>query len=79
VTATWICLKLGAGVSREEESQLVLEYQAKWREESLSWAEFEKAITRECEQVLDIADAALATSKNLVALRLPDLSTVTEP
>ncbi|HKW34886.1 MAG TPA: hypothetical protein VJN92_17885 [Candidatus Acidoferrum sp.] len=59
-----------SGVSREEESRLVLEYQGKWREESLSWAEFEKAITRECEQVLDIADAALATSKDWVALRL---------
>jgi hypothetical protein len=59
-----------SGVSREEESRLVLEYQAKWREESLSWTEFEKAITRECEQVLDIADAALAMSTDSVALRL---------
>jgi hypothetical protein len=59
-----------AGVSREDESRLVLEYQAKWREESFSWMEFEKAITRECEQVLDIADAALVTSKESVALRL---------
>jgi|GEM_PF-1280187 hypothetical protein len=59
-----------AGVSREEESRLVLEYQAKWREESLSWAEFEKAVTPECEQVLDIADAVLATSEHSVALRL---------
>jgi hypothetical protein len=58
------------GVSREEESRLVLEYQAKWREESFSWTDFEKAITRDCEQVLDIADATLATSKNAVALRL---------
>ena len=58
------------GVSREEESRLVLEYQAKWREESFSWTEFEKAITRECRQVLDIADAALATSKESVALRM---------
>jgi hypothetical protein len=58
------------GVSREEESRLVLEYQAKWREESFSWTEFEKVIARECEQVLDIADAALATSKDSVALRL---------
>jgi hypothetical protein len=58
------------GLSHEEESRLVLEYQAKWREESLSWTEFEKAITRECEQVLDIADAAFATSKDLIALRL---------
>lgn len=59
-----------AGVSREEESRLVLEYQGKWREESFSWSEFEKTVTRECEQVLDIADAALATSKDSVALRL---------
>jgi hypothetical protein len=59
-----------SGVSREEESRVVLEYQAKWREESLSWTEFEKAVTRECEQVLDIADAALATSRDSVALRL---------
>ena len=58
------------GLSHEEESRLVLEYQAKWREESLSWTEFEKAITLECEQVLDLADAALATSKELIALRL---------
>ena len=58
------------GVSHEEESLLVLEYQAKWREESFSWTEFEKAITRECEQVLDIIDAALATSQDSVALRL---------
>ena len=58
------------GVSREEESRLVLEYQSKWREESFSWTEFEKGITRECEQVLDIADGALATSKDSMALRL---------
>jgi hypothetical protein len=36
----------------------------------LSWVEFEKAISRDCEQVLDIADAALATSNDSVALRL---------
>jgi hypothetical protein len=58
------------GVSREEESRLVLEYQEKWREESYSWPEFEKAITRECEQVLDIADTTLATSTDSIALRL---------
>jgi hypothetical protein len=58
------------GVSHEAESRLVLEYQAKWREESFSWADFEKSITREYAQVLDIADATLATSKESVALRL---------
>jgi hypothetical protein len=58
------------GVSLEEESRFVLEYQAKWREESFSWPEFEKAITRECAQVLDIADTALASSADSIALRL---------
>lgn len=58
------------GVSHEEESRLVLEYQAKWREESFSWADFEKEVTREYEQVLDIMDATLATLKESVALRL---------
>ncbi len=59
-----------SGVSHEQESRLVLEYQAKWREESLSWTDFEEVVTRECEQVLDIADATLATLKGSVALRL---------
>src|SRR5271156_1842261 len=63
-------LSIPPGVSREEESRLVLEYQAKWREESFSWTELEKLVPRECEQVLDISDAALATSKESVALRL---------
>jgi len=30
-----------AGVSSEEEARLITEYQAKWREESLSWGELE--------------------------------------
>jgi hypothetical protein len=34
-----------AGASREEESQLIADYQAKWREESISWTEFESKIT----------------------------------
>ena len=59
-----------SGVSHEEESRLVLEYQAKWREESFSWTDFEKVVTRESDQVLDIMDAALATSRDSVALRL---------
>jgi hypothetical protein len=50
------------GISREQESQLVEEYQSKWREESLSWTKFEGSITRENEQVLDISDASLAIS-----------------
>jgi len=60
-----------AGVSREEESPLVAEYQAKWREESASWKDFEASVTREDEQVFDISDAAVAVSqKGLVALRI---------
>jgi hypothetical protein len=60
-----------AGVSREEESRLIAEYQSKWREESLSWSELESAVTTECKQVIDIADATLAASAdNSVALRI---------
>jgi hypothetical protein len=50
------------GLSVEEQRRVVSEYQAKWREESASWNEFESRITREDEQVFDISDAALATS-----------------
>ena len=49
-------------LSREEEHQLVAEYQSKWREESATWSDFESQITRENEQVFDISDAALAIS-----------------
>ncbi|HEY2545105.1 MAG TPA: hypothetical protein VGI46_03475 [Candidatus Acidoferrum sp.] len=59
------------GASREEESRLVAEYQAKWREQSASWEDFEAVVTRQDEQVFDISDAAVATSQTtLVALRL---------
>ena len=60
-----------AGATREEEARLIAEYQSKWREESLSWSELENAVTTECQQVIDIADATLATSAdNSVALRI---------
>jgi hypothetical protein len=63
-----------AGVAREEESRLIAEYQSKWREESLSWSELESALTAECKQVIDIADATLAKSPdNSVALRISGL------
>src|SRR5208282_3521384 len=39
------------GLSVEEQRKMVSEYQAKWREESTSWNEFESRITREDEQV----------------------------
>jgi hypothetical protein len=50
------------GLSVEEQRKIVAEYQAKWREESESWSEFESRITREDEQVFDVSDAALAES-----------------
>ena len=46
----------------EEEARLIAEYQSKCREESLSWNELESAVTSECNQVIDIADASLVTS-----------------
>ncbi|HMI54272.1 MAG TPA: hypothetical protein VK525_22375 [Candidatus Saccharimonadales bacterium] len=51
------------GFSFEEQRKIVAEYQAKWREESTSWTEFESRIAREDEQVLDISDAVLALSR----------------
>jgi hypothetical protein len=61
-------------VSKEEEARLIAEYQAKWREESVSWADLEKAVTSEHKQVIDISDATLATGENgSVALRMVGL------
>ena len=63
-----------AAVAREEQARLIAEYQSKWREESLSWSELESAVTMECKQVIDIADATLAASPdNSVALRISGL------
>jgi len=50
------------GLSFEEQRKVVAEYQAKWRQESWSWNEFESRITPSGEQVFDISDAALAMS-----------------
>jgi hypothetical protein len=62
------------GVSKEEQERLVAEYQAKWREDSLSWGDLEKALTAEHKQVIDISDAALAAEKGGgVALRINGL------
>jgi hypothetical protein len=68
-----------ADVSPEEQSRLITEYQSKCREESLDWTELEAALTTECKQVLDIADAHLATAPgNSVALRINGLLNYTE-
>lgn len=59
------------GLSREQELKLVEDYQSKWREESLSWGEFEGSVKRENEQVFDLSDATLAVSPDgSVALQL---------
>jgi len=50
------------GLSFEDQRKIVAEYQAKWREESASWNEFESLITRANEQVFGISDATLAMS-----------------
>src|SRR5260370_22663112 len=50
------------GLSVEEQRKIVAEYQAKRREESASWNDFESRITREDHQGFQISDAALAVS-----------------
>ena len=62
------------GVPKEEEARLIAEYQAKWREESVSWEDLEKSVTSEHKQVIDISDATLAVAENgSVALRIVGL------
>jgi hypothetical protein len=59
------------GLSVEEQRKIVAEYQAKWREESASWNEFESRIAREGEQIFGISDATLAIApKGSLALKL---------
>jgi|SRR5215475_6782938 len=59
------------GLPVDEQRTLVAEYQAKWREESASWNEFEAQVTRQYEQVFDISDAAITNSvPGTVALKL---------
>jgi hypothetical protein len=53
------------GTSREEESRLVSDYQAKWREESQSWTEFELKLPG-----ADALDATLVLSDKSAALKL---------
>jgi hypothetical protein len=68
-----------AGVTGEEEARLIAEYGSKCREESLSWSALESALSLECKQVIDIADATLAASTdNSVALRISGLLNYTE-
>jgi hypothetical protein len=54
------------GVSREQESVLISEYQRKWREESQSWSALERLTT----DGLEVSNATLIRGSNVVALRL---------
>lgn len=54
-------------ISREERGQLIKEYQAKWRQESLSWSEFESALATD---PLQLGDAGYISKDNVTTLRL---------
>ena len=55
------------GITREEETRLVEEYQSKWREESLGWTEFESLLST---HTVDIHDADLAEGPSNRAIKL---------
>ena len=57
------------GVSYEESNRLVMEYRAKWREQSVSWTVFEERMTIETKPIV-VLDAELARNKeSAVAFR----------
>ncbi len=58
------------GLPYEEQTMLVSEYQAKWREESDSWQSFEKRLRGGHVDTPDIYNADLAQSDNAVAFRI---------
>jgi len=57
-------------VSGEQNDAVTAELQAHWREESLSWRDFEASITKEYEQIFDIFDAQLASGNNVLSIRI---------
>ncbi len=57
------------GAAHAEQSRLIEEYQAKWREESDSWSSVETRLLSGKDE-LDISDADLAIGRDAVALRL---------
>lgn len=59
-------LSVPLGSSREEEQQLIWEYQKKWREESFEWTDFERLTA----QGLEVSTATLARADGAVALQL---------
>lgn len=58
------------GLPYEEQTRLVSEYQAKWREESDSWQSFEHRLTIGQFDAPDICHAQLARDHNGIALRV---------
>jgi hypothetical protein len=58
------------GLSHEEQTRIVAEYQAKWREESDSWQSFEDQITTGQIDAPDIHNAQLALDNKAVALSM---------
>ena len=50
----------------EQQQAIVAEYQSKWREESLSWADFEKLIN----DGLEVSSASLGQGSDSIALHL---------
>lgn len=62
--------QLPKGPSRVEESRLIDEYHAKWREESESWSSVEERLSSGNISELGISNADLAVGPGAVALRL---------
>ncbi len=58
------------GLSRDEESKLVADYQSKWRDESLPWRDFEAMTT----QGVEVLNASLARGDNTLALQIGVIS-----
>lgn len=54
------------GTPYEQQQSIVAEYQSKWREESLSWVDFERLVN----DGLEVSSAVLGLSSDAVALRL---------
>ncbi len=55
-----------AGIPAGQQQALVADYQSKWREESLSWADFERLT----ENGLELSSAVLTQGSESIALRL---------
>ena len=53
-------------ISRERQVELVKEYQSKWRDESLSWSEFEDALKTD---PLQISDASYVSKNDITTIR----------